>query len=370
MAAVVGSDCFAHFGFEDFDVEGFDPAKPSRCPVRGCTTPLVPVPFQKGEKLYCPSHGIRLHAGTFVYWNGPERVQDAQLRNFRVQPDLAREIALKSSSKAEKHRLGYEMSEDALSWNVFAALAEARKLREVASFLIDREIGTEPDLYLWGERIDTAKGKRGRFEPLDNVRDMLERDIHRFKTEPDIILIIDSRLIVCIEAKFGSGNSLSYEAPTQPHAKPTARAALLSRYLANGVSEATKRLIQREAIGEHFHSQLFRNVVFASEMANGGADWRVVNLVSSTQMRPNPKSLKRYSFANPEAAVRCYLAPEHQARFTYRTWEALHSAVIKGSPDLRSVDQYMCSKSAHYQRAFELTESIANARFSSVGPLA
>jgi hypothetical protein len=120
------------------------------------------------------------------------------------------------------------------------------------------------------------------------------------------------------------------------------------------LSEATKRLIQREAIGENFHSQLFRNVVFASEMANGGADWHVVNLVSSTQIRPNPKGLKRYSFANPEAAVRCYLAPEHQERFTYRTWEALHSAVIKGSLDLRSVHQYMCSKSAHYRRAFEL----------------
>src|SRR5438309_9687989 len=117
MVASTASDCFERFGFEDFDVEGFDAAKPSRCPVRGCTPRLVSVPFLKGEKPYCTSHGIRLHAGTFVYWNGPERAKDAQLRNFPVQRDLAREIALGSSTKAEKHRLGYEMSEDALTWN-------------------------------------------------------------------------------------------------------------------------------------------------------------------------------------------------------------------------------------------------------------
>src|SRR5439155_27287152 len=116
------------------------------------------------EKPYCPSHGIRLHAGTFVYWNGAKPAQDARLRNFRVQRDLAMEIALESSSKAEKHRLGYEMSEDALSWNVFVALAEAKKLREAASFLTGRNVGAETDLYLWGERVDPMNGQEGRFQ--------------------------------------------------------------------------------------------------------------------------------------------------------------------------------------------------------------
>jgi len=43
---------------------------------------------------------------------------------FIVRCDLAREVALGSAQKAESHRLRYEMSEDALSWNVFVSLAE------------------------------------------------------------------------------------------------------------------------------------------------------------------------------------------------------------------------------------------------------
>src|ERR1700722_18426243 len=49
-------------------------------------------------------------------------------------------------------------------------------------------------------------------------------------------------------------------------------------------------------------SQLFRNVVFASEMANG-ADWLVVNLMSKTQRRLGQKTDK-YSFDDPEPHVR------------------------------------------------------------------
>jgi hypothetical protein len=67
-----------------------------------------------------------------------------------------------------------------------------------------------------------VNGKRERFEPLDRVKELLEKGIRQFKTEPDIMLAIEGKLIVCIEAKFGSGNSLAYEAPTQPHVKPTA----------------------------------------------------------------------------------------------------------------------------------------------------
>jgi len=54
---------------------------------------------------------------TYIY-------QDAQ-RNFIIGKDIARRI-----SKVEKWRLGFETSEDALSWNVFVGLFALEGLAE------------------------------------------------------------------------------------------------------------------------------------------------------------------------------------------------------------------------------------------------
>jgi len=62
--------------------------------------------------------------------------------------------ALPKGMKAEAHRLGYEMSEDALSWNVFASLAVAGRLREAAQYLTGRPLRSKPSPYLWGRHID------------------------------------------------------------------------------------------------------------------------------------------------------------------------------------------------------------------------
>ena len=52
--------------------------------------------------------------------------------------------------KVESHRLGYEMSEDALSWNVFVSLSVAGKLRQTAEFLTGRKLLAEP-LLIFGD---------------------------------------------------------------------------------------------------------------------------------------------------------------------------------------------------------------------------
>ena len=217
------SDCFEYFAHENFDHERHTGLDLPRCPIKGCSTPLVAIKYGRGRKLFCPEHGIRLHSGTFVYWNGPEMRRQAQLRNLRVRPELADATALGSATKAESYRLGYEMSEDALSWNVFVGLAEAGQLREAAKYLTGRPVDAEPDLYLWGLRIDVKNGTRGFFQPLERVRDLLERDIRRFKTEPDIMLVLERQLIVCIEAKFGSGNPIAYD--STPQAEKSQRSA-------------------------------------------------------------------------------------------------------------------------------------------------
>lgn len=345
------SACFQHFGHEDFDAGRVQSQYPAICPIAACSAKPIGIQDGRGERPFCPVHGIRLHSNTFVYWNGTHRKSEARLRNFRIRPDLARAIALGSVEKAESHRLGYEMSEDALSWNVFVGLAEAGKLRQAAQFLTAREVRTDPDLYLWGELVDVKGVKRARFGALDVVRARLEHDVRKFKTEPDVMLVVEGQLVVCIEAKFSSGNPLAYEGVVEAGQKPTDREGLLHRYFDRSRAE-TQRSIDRDGMVGVLHSQLFRNVVFASDMANG-CEWHVVNLVSTTQWKYG-KDSGRYSFTNPESEVQSYLRQDRKQCFTFRAWEDLYKTVIHDVPDLAQLDAYVRSKSARYRPAFEL----------------
>jgi hypothetical protein len=351
-------------GYADFDIQRVEVNPVRQCPVKNCSTELTELTYgeqcdkegkpRKRIKLWCKEHRIRLHSGTFVYWNCDENKEGAQLRNF-LYPELAKEIALKPKAKAESHRLGYEMSEDALSWNVFVSLAVAGKLKSAAEHLTERRLSREPSLYLWGNRIDISGGEQGIYAPLLKARRTLEGDIRRFGTEPDIMLVIEGEMVICIEAKFGSGNPLAYDpkpkdgVKAKDGEKPTSRAELIERYI--GGSTKARDCIHADLMAPTLHSQLFRNVVFAAEMAE--ADWHVVNLVSKTQLKEEDNP--RYSFADPTRDVRSYLNSESQKCFTYRTWEGLYQSVVQGAPELLALADYMRDKSAHYRRAFELT---------------
>ena len=242
------------------------------------------------------------------------------------------------------------MSEDALSWNVFVSLAEAGRLKQAAEWLTARSLSTEPSLYLWGKRIDVHGCQRGSYPALLEVREYLESGIKHFGTEPDVMLVIEGEILICIEAKFGSGNPLAYDSDDYEGEKPASRAGLLKRYLGNSRKARTTSAIQIGAMAPRLHSQLFRNIVFASEMAE--KDWHVVNLVSNTQL--SDKDNNRYSFADPTLDVRSYLSSNSQRCFTYRTWEDLYTAVIKDTPELAELALYMRDKSAHYRPAFIL----------------
>jgi hypothetical protein len=279
------------------------------------------------------------------------RGNEARLRNFIVGHDLVRAIALPKGMKAEAHRLGFEMSEDALSWNVFESLAVAGKLREATQFLTGRSLRTTPHLYLWGRRIDDPDGDHEIYEPLGRVRAKLELGIRTFVTEPDVMLVAERELVVCIEAKFGSGNPLAYDSVTKKGEKPTSRVGLIARYLGNRTSDRTRRIVCCEKIGPASRSQLLRNIVFASEMAEN-TPWCVVNLVSSTQ---RGRDDKHKSYADPTDEVQSYLHPDWRHCFTFRTWERLHAAVISGDSALAALDQYLRGKSAHFRRAFALS---------------
>jgi hypothetical protein len=123
--------------------------------------------------------------------------------------------------------------------------------------------------------------------------------------------------------------------------------------------------VRPDRIGMRFHRQLFRNVVFACEMARD-LPWHVVNLVSNTQ--PRRKYNVCYSFSPPTKDVRCYLAPKRQHCFTYRTWEGLYAAVIRGRADLDELDVYLRDKSAHYRSAFDAhAESCSRSSTAGIG---
>src|ERR1043166_5871964 len=121
------SECFDHFGHTDFRPDSQGRIKNNSCPIKHCSTDLIQIPYYRSEAPFCPAHGLRLHSNTFGYWNGPNHLDEARLRNFQFGRELAKPLAL-HSGKAESHRLGHETSEDALTWNIFVALWQARKL--------------------------------------------------------------------------------------------------------------------------------------------------------------------------------------------------------------------------------------------------
>lgn len=346
------SDCAQTFGHKDFDLRCLETGYPFICPVIGCSTQPTTIEFGKRTIVACLVHGIQLRRSeTFVYWNGAGQERRARLRNFLIRPRLAETIALGSKAKAESHRLGFEMSEDALTWNVFVGLAQVGALRAATRFLTGVDPNAEPPLYLWGELVDVFGETTQRFAPLDTVRQKLEKGIRRFFTEPDIMLVVDGQCLVCVEAKFGSGNPMAHDVETPPDEKPKNRFGLIRRYLHQS-GERTRRGIDEDSIGSRLHSQLFRNLIFAAEMA-GEDNWHVVNLVSDTQWRAAKDSLD-YSHRDPTGDVRAFLSAENRHRFTFRTWEELYRDVIAPVPELQTVRSYLQGKSAPFRQAFDL----------------
>lgn len=313
--------------------------------------------YRRTSLRYCVEHGLRFHRGTFVYFNGPDKEDKrrARLRNFVVEQDFVASHVLDSKAKAETWRLGHEMSEDAVSWNVFAALLKAGKLSKTARHLTDRPIEGQPELYLWGCRVEFGAQDSPAYAPLCQVRTDLEWNINKFKTEPDIMLVFPNQLIIRVEAKFESGNTLATDDAVDLGDKPKDIRGLVDRYLEReGNWPGESRSLVRKQIAAPLHSQLFRNVVFAARMAEiAETEWHVVNLTSSTQWKNRP-SAGRSDFKNPTKDVQSYLSAACQDHFTFRTWEGIYAEVVQGAPHLTQLEEYFVGKSAHFRPAFAI----------------
>jgi hypothetical protein len=333
------------------------------CPVKNCKVAIhkYKVPFGRYRyKMrylpFCPEHGIRIHPTSFVYYNGPsdKDLALATRRNLMFNADYYISKFFNKASKVESHRLCYESSEDAVSYNVFTEfLLNGHTLRKLTKHITGENTKGYVELYLWGSKIDLKSDRHSTYKPLQSVRNQLESDIGIYKTEPDIMLIIPGRILICIEAKFGSKNSLAKEKPAVQSEKSKSRRSLIERYCTNNEIVESNKIFDLEGMSGRFHEQLFRNIVFASSMAELASirKWYVVNLRSQHVMnlkRGKPESL-------PVVRNVCsMLRPRYKKQFSHLTWEDIFENTIKGNDALHDLTWYMKNKTINCQRAFNV----------------
>jgi hypothetical protein len=334
-----------------------------KCPIKNCPVKIQQhrTPFRryKGKMIYlpfCPEHGIRVHSNTFVYYNGPskEDLLTSTKRNLIFNAEYYVANFLDKSSKVESSRLCYESSEDAVTYNVFTELfAKHEPLRKLVRHIAKTEITQSVELYLWGGKIDVRNNSFSDYKPLQKVRKHLEHDIRSFVTEPDIILIVPKKILICIEAKFGSKNPIAKEKEEKTGEKPKSTAKLIKRYCSRNAIIDTNNIFDFQNRPGRFYEQLFRNIVFAASMAKlaGIENWYVVNLRSQHVM-----DLKK---GKPESMpvvrnIRSILRPKYKKRFVHLTWEDIYYKSVKDNPNLSNLSWYMKNKTLSCRRAFNI----------------
>jgi len=293
------------------------------CCIKGCEE-LLPRRHRGRKPSFCPRHGISISTKpTYIY-------KDAR-RNFII----AREIP-KRLSKAENWRLGFETSEDAVSWNVFVSLYALNGLSETFKALTGATPMESPELYLWGNRLDADLRPWGR---LCEVREELEQGMS-ITTEPDIILRVPGQAVVLIEAKFGSQNSTL----ATKKGRFGSVAGFLSRYKCReGAADPLDRKWISEQKDERILEQLCRNAIFAQWLASGHEQPFVINLVTRRA-------------TNVYRQFREHLASDG-VEFYVRTWEELFGLPVLQGEHAYHLCSYMENKTLNLSRAFDLEAS-------------
>lgn len=329
----------------------------SGCPVAGCATEVNDenkVEFRNRPIDYCPVHDLRIHGSshTFAYYNGAdaESQRTAALRNIVFEPETFGSCFLGNAAKAETHRICHENSEDALTWNVFARLARAGALGEVVATFTDMSVDVEPELILWGLKVSLDdRSVPPMFPALTEAREIYEKGIKKFLTEPDIILYVPGKVLVLVEAKFTSGNTLALTDARKDIGgeKPKSQEGIKQRYSAASLPHGA--MLDSVPAGP-FYSQLYRNLVFAIHMAAQlDVPWRLVNLVSEEQIRRHGRT---DAYGDPTSFIQGILPEATRDCFRVATWEQLYTEHVAGKSELQDLAAYMVNKSASRAKAF------------------
>lgn len=293
-----------------------------RCCVRSCDHWLAKRRRAKiRDDAFCSAHNISVSTKpTYVYRD--------RRRNFIVGLEL-----LASLHKVESWRLGHETSEDALSWNVFVALSRLGGLRSVFETLTGESASADPELYLWGNRVDAALTHF--WDSLLKVRRELERGL-AIPTEPDIILRVPGQAIVLVEAKFGSPNGTLARKQDRRGTVPE----FLQRYRCRDKrpDPLHRNWIASQDAGNVLE-QLCRNVIFAQWLAEEKEKPFVVNLVCEKDQQ------------DVVFRFRQHLA-EGVVAFRRASWEQIASLPVIQHPNARPLHDYLANKTLNLQKAF------------------
>jgi hypothetical protein len=180
------------------------------------------------------------------------------------------------------------------------------------------------------------------YESLKTVRNDLERD-NKIPTEPDIMLIVPKKVLICIEAKLGSPNR-----PTEEKEKNEK----ITQYCSNNkIVNGSKDIFDFSNSQAVFYEQLFRNLVFAASMAklDGIEEWYVASLRSQYLVEDKPES----QMVLPN--VKKILKPKYQDRFIQLMWEELYEICVKNNERLYNLSWYLKNKSFKCGRAFNIS---------------
>jgi hypothetical protein len=249
-------------------------------------------------------------------------------RNFIVGNEM-----LKCISKVESWRLGFETSEDALSWNVFVGLYALGGLGEAFEKLTGMSPTDEPELYLWGNRIDAECSK---WEKLGKARMTFEPGV-AIPTEPDIVLHVPGQAVVLIEAKFGSSNPRL--------ATKRSRFGSITEFLGRyrcipGAADPLNRKWISAQKDHDVLEQLCRNAVFAHWLASKGEQPVVINLVRRDAANDGALFLENLS--------------ENGVHFHVRHWEDLYRLSAMHEHEASVLRSYFETKTLNLSPAFNL----------------
>jgi hypothetical protein len=258
---------------------------------------------------------------TYIY----ERPED----NFIAGRHLIAQFLSGRWTKAETWRLGYENSEDALSWNVFRSLQEAGQLKIAVGALTGLSVTTAPRLYLWGHEIRADAVSA--WPELDKLRQRIEPGLTQ-QTEPDICMHVAEWGWLFTEAKLSSATSTYRKSPER-------LARWVKRYAPRDSPLFDADAIQTAAANEFFPEQLLRNVAYADAIRDPGESAVVIALVRAADS--TPVESRADSCLKESAAVRVRRA----------TWESLQTA-LDGAPERNALRHYMHEKTLCLQRAF------------------
>lgn len=305
---------------------------------------------------FCPQHGIRIHSSGFVYYNGPSAKDrtTAVLRNLVFNGEFYAKYIISGGLKLETGRLCYESSEDAVSWNVFVEIFKSRSaMGRLVELITGKHYAGQVDLYLWGGKIDPARNAFTPYRPLLKVRELVESDIKQFPTEPDIMLVIPGKLVISIEAKFGSKNPQADKKKQKHGEKPVKTTDIIQRYYQKNKLISRDDIFDFSSIPKPFYEQLFRNIVFASSMSKleGNTDWCVVNLRSQHVMNIKRKGAESLPVMRN---VRSILTKKYKKCFTHITWEDIFDTVVRNDPELVNLVWYLKNKTLGCRRAFNI----------------